>query len=164
MLVVSNTSPLTNLAAIDQFGLLRDLFGEIHLARGVWRELNAGGIAHPGSPEVANASWVQRHDVPDSPLVRTLHRDLDPGESETLALAVQLKASLVLLDEREARHSAERLGLRPFGVVGILLRAKQLGMLDAVRPQLTALRERAGFYLSNRLVNEALRAAGEARP
>jgi len=53
MIVVTDTSPLTNLAAIGQFGLLEALFGEIHLAEGVWDELGQGGRAWPGRQEVA---------------------------------------------------------------------------------------------------------------
>jgi len=68
-------------------GLL-DLFGDIHIAEGVWNELNADGEPHPGSREVNSAAWVYRHAVKDQPLIRTLRRHLDSGEAETLALAI----------------------------------------------------------------------------
>jgi uncharacterized protein len=123
MLVVSNTSPLTNLAAIDRFDLLQALFGEVHIAAGVWQELNAGNRPYPGAKEVEASRWVHRHAVRNRPLVETLRRDLDPGEAETLALALELKADLVLLDEREARRAAVRVGLKRLGVLGILLEA-----------------------------------------
>ena len=161
MLVVSNTSPLTNLAAIDRFGLLESLFGEVHIAEGVWRELNAGNRPHPGSKEVASSSWVHRHSVENRPLVATLRRDLDPGEAETLALALALNADLVLLDEKEARRAAVRVGLRRLGVLGILLEAKRRRLLDEVRPSLDALRQIAGFYVSDALYREVLKTAGE---
>ena len=61
IVVVSDTSPLTNLAAIGHFHLLRALFGEIHISQGVWEELNAGGRRHPGSREVESAPWIHRH-------------------------------------------------------------------------------------------------------
>jgi predicted nucleic acid-binding protein len=61
MIVVCNTSPLTNLAAIKQFELLSCLFREVHIANGVWDELNAEGIRWPGSDEVASAGWISRH-------------------------------------------------------------------------------------------------------
>jgi uncharacterized protein len=75
MIVVSNTSPLTNLAAIGRFELLRKLFGEIHIAHGVWEELNKGGRRHPGSREVENASWVHRREVSDQTVVAVLRRE-----------------------------------------------------------------------------------------
>jgi len=84
MIVVSNTSPLTNLAAIGHFELLRGLFGEIHIPHGVWEELNKGGRRHPGSQEVKTASWVHRHGVSSQAMTALLRRDLDLGEAETL--------------------------------------------------------------------------------
>ncbi len=60
MTVVSNTSPLTSLAAIGQFELLRRLYGEVHIADAVWDELNAGGRRWPGRDEVASAGWIHR--------------------------------------------------------------------------------------------------------
>jgi uncharacterized protein len=77
MIVVSNTSPLTNLAAIGQFDLLRRLFGEIEIPEGVWSELNANGKRWPGSLEVATATWIKRHMIKNQPLVTALRRDLD---------------------------------------------------------------------------------------
>jgi predicted nucleic acid-binding protein len=161
MIVVSDTSPLTSLATISHFDLLRELFGQIHIAQGVWAELNQGGLRHPGSREVENASWVTRHDVEDRTLVTILRRDLDRGEAETLALAIELKADLVLLDEQEGRHAASRLGLHPLGVLGILLQAKRLQKIEEIRSRLDALRRQAGFFLGDRLYREVLAQAGE---
>ncbi len=161
MIVVSNTSPLTNLAAIGRFELLRKLFGEIHIAHGVWEELNKGGRRHPGSREVENASWVHRRPVSDQTAVALLRRDLDLGESETLALALELRADLVLLDEQEGRHAAIRLGLRPLGALGILLKAKRQGEIEEIRSSLDSLRRQAGFFLGESLYRQILEEAGE---
>ncbi len=161
MIVVSNTSPFTNLAAIRQFDLLRSLFGEIHIADGVWHELNAGGQPHPGSVEVDAASWVRRHTVANQTLVAALRRDLDLGEAETLALAVELGAEIVLIDEREGRHVARRLELQPLGVLGVLLQAKRAGRCEKIRPLLEALRRQAGFYIAGDLYRYVLEQADE---
>ncbi len=161
MLIVSNTSPLTNLAAIGHFDLLQSLFSEVHIADGVWNELNAGGHPYPGSREVEAAAWILRQTVGDLPLVHALCRDLDRGEAETLALAVEFKADLVLLDEREGRRAAVRLGLRPLGVLGILLRGKETGRVKELRPLLDALRHEAGFFVSDQLYRRVLAEASE---
>ncbi len=161
MIVVSNTSPLTNLAAIGQFALLRELYNELHIADGVWDELNAGGKRWPGRDEVAAANWVQRHTVQNQALVIALRRDLDRGEAESIALALELSADLTILDEAEGRHAAQRLGLHITGTVGVLLEAKSKGAVRLVRPHLDALRQTAGFYLSDSLYQLALRLAGE---
>lgn len=161
MIVVCNTSPLTNLAAIGQFDLLRQLYVELRIARGVWEELNAGGKRWPGCDNVASADWIQQRAVKNQPLITVLQRDLDRGEAESIALALELGADLVLLDEREGRRAAKRLGLRVVGVVGILLEAKACGAVERVRPHLDALRQAAGFYLDESLYRSALALAGE---
>jgi len=161
MIVVSNTSPITSLAAIGQFELLQKLYGRIHIADAVWHELNHGGRRYPGSQEVEDASWVDRHAVKNQALVIVLRRDLDQGESETLALAIELEAGLVLLDEQEGRHAAVRSGLRPLGVLGILLQAKDLGAIEEIRPLLDVLREQAGFFIGKSLYRQVLEQAGE---
>jgi len=163
MIVVSNTSPLTNLAAIGQFDLLRKLYARLHIAQGVWDELNAKGLRWPGSESVAAADWVERHTVNNEPLVAALRRDLDRGEAESIALALELEAELVLMDEREGRHAAQRMGLHVVGVVGVLLEARARGAIGAVRPHLDGLRQKAGFYLSETVYRRALVLAGEAR-
>ena len=162
MIVVCNTSPLTNLAAIGQLDLLRLLYGRLHIAEGVWDELNAQGQRWPGRDEVAMADWIERHPVQNHTLVTALRRDLDRGEGETIALALELGADLILLDEREGRHAAQRLELRVTGVVGLLLEAKSRGTVAAVRPHLEALRHRAGFYQSEPVYQAVLSLAGES--
>jgi predicted nucleic acid-binding protein len=159
--VISNTSPLTNLAAIGEMGLLERLFGRLHIAEAVRLELEAGGPDWPGRAEVAAASWVACHNVRNRSLVLALSQDLDPGESETIALGLEIGASLILMDEREGRHRAQRMGLRTMGVVGVLLRAKELGFLTTVRPSLDARRSRAGFWLGEAVYQQALSAASE---
>ena len=162
MIVVRNTSPLTNLAATGQFSLVHQLYRRLHIAEGVWEELNATGRHWPGRDEIARADWIERHTVLNQALVTALRRDLDRGEAETIALALELNADLVLLDEREGRHAAQRLELRVTGVVGILLEAKSQGIIGAVLPHLDALRHKAGFYLSEPVYQAALAAAGES--
>lgn len=161
MIVVSNTSPLTNLAAIGQFDLLQQQYEKVHIADGVWMELNFGGRPWPGSEEVAQAGWIERHTVRNQELVTALRRDLDRGEAETIALALQLESDLVLIDEQQGRHTAARHGLRTLGVVGILLEAKAAGQIELIRPQLDSLRHQAGFFLSENFYQEALILAEE---
>ena len=161
MIVISNTSPLTNLAAIGQFSLLQSLFGQIEIPVAVSGELSAGGKNWPGAAEAAAANWVRIKTVNNPALVDALRLDLDFGESEAIALAIESRADLVLLDEQSARFAAQHFNLRVMGVVGILLRAKNMTLLNSVRPHLDALRQQAGFFLSEPLYQHALQLAGE---
>ena len=114
MIVVSNTSPLTSLAAIGQFDLLRKLYSEIHIAHGVSEELNAKGKSWPGSREVAESEWIHLHTVTNELWVRSLGKDLDRGESESIVLASEIGADMILLDEKEGRKAASTFDVQQF--------------------------------------------------
>lgn len=161
MIIVSNTSPLTNLAAIQQFELLQCLYQQIHIPQAVWNELNAQQRTWPGGREVANADWIHRHPVTNTQLVNALTRDLDLGEAESIGLALELKANIILLDETDGRRVAQRLGLKAVGVLGILTEAKTKKLIGEIRPLLQSLRYQIGFYLNPRLCQEVLQAVGE---
>ena len=90
-----------------------------------------------------------------------LTKDLDRGEAESIALALELNADLIILDEREGRHIARRLGLNVIGVLGVLLEAKHKNHIDKVQPQLDLLRQKAGFYLSDSVYTKLLTLANE---
>ncbi len=93
-------------------------------------------------------------------LVRALLRDLDRGESEALALAREVDACFVLVDERAARRLCLELGLIPVGTLGILLRAKEYDLIPSVRDRINKLLE-AGFYLSEGGKRDVLNLASE---
>lgn len=158
--VVSDSSPLVHLSRIGRLSLLRGLFGEILIPLAVYREVVVEGRGRPGSSEVEKASWINVMEVRDKQLKRILQPVLDEGEAEAIVLALETNANLVLLDDREARLQAKRLGLRVAGTIGILLRAKRLGLIESLKKELDKLKE-TGFRISKNLEEEVLRAAGE---
>lgn len=162
MNVVSDTSPIVNLAWIDRLELLRALYGRITLPAQVATELAAIGPL----PVVARGleeGWLVVHDVQNQPLVSSLQRDLDAGEAAAIACAVELEADLLLMDERLGRHAAQALALNVLGLLGVLLHAKRRGLLDTVKPILDDLVARAGFWVSRDLYAEVLAAANETQ-
>ena len=86
---------------------------------------------------------------------------LDEGESEAIALAMELRADLLLIDERKARLVARRFGSHHIGIVGMLIEAKQNGLIKAVKPFLDDLMIKAGFWISQKLYNRVLNETGE---
>ena len=88
-------------------------------------------------------------------MARLLATTLDPGEAEAIALALEMSADLILMDERDGRSAAERAGLPVTGVLGVLLRAKNEGQIQLIKPEVDALRTRARFFLSARLQEKA---------
>ncbi len=119
MIVVSNASPLVGLASIRQLDLLKQLYGKVHIPEAVWREVVINGAGQPGSTEVENAGWIKRHQVANTRLVQSLLQYLDEGESEAIALAVELRAELLIIDERLGRDTARHFGLNFTGLIGL---------------------------------------------
>lgn len=159
MIVVSDTSPITNLAAIGQLDLLRQLYQKVIIPEGVYHELTAIGGQHPGAI-VSSLDWVEIQSTSDQLLVTALRIELDDGEAEAIALAQQISADLLLIDERRGRIVAERFGLRVVGLIGILVQAKRQGLIQQLKPHLDLL-IRSGFWISQELYNRVLQAAGE---
>lgn len=154
MPVISNTSPILNLAIIDKLFLLRKQFGEIVIPPGVFEELRTDEEL-PGSHIIREAirhGWIKVRKVNDFPLIKVLQRELDKGESEAIALALQTQAEIILLDEREARRIAKLLGLKVTGLLGIILHARQDGDLLSVSETVKELCEKAGFRIAPKLL------------
>lgn len=161
MIVVSDTSPIINLAAIGQLELLRHLYGTITIPQAVYHEIAVRGSQQAGAIEIQTYPWFERRQVRDVALVKYFEQYLDAGEAETIALAIELQASLLLLDERRGRMIARQHGLVLTGLLGVLLVAKQRGYLVAIRPVLNDLRSVAGFWIDQELFTQVLETAGE---
>ena len=164
MLVVSDTSPLLNLAKVDRLDLVRQQLNVVLIPPAVHAELRVDADL-PGSATIRSAmaaGWLRVEEVLESDLSRVLRRELDRGEAEAIVLAAQRRADLLLVDEREARRVARALGMKVTGAVGILLRARLEGSLSSLSEALADLHERAGFRLDSELVSEVLRLAGES--
>lgn len=163
MLVVSNTSPIANLAFINRLDLLRDQFEQLWIPEVVRAELDPiPDLAAKAVIELANQTgWLKSRPIENLQLATILGKELDRGEAEAIALSLEMKADLLLIDEREGRIVARRAGLRVRGVLGILLRAKATGKIPSMKAAIEALRNRAGFFVAPRLEAEILRSAGE---
>lgn len=161
MAAVSNSSPLILLAYIDRFDLLRLLFDEIYIPPAVWQEVVVDGADRPGSREVVDAPWIHLRPAPAVAVPAWL-LGLDAGETEAIMLAAALDPRIaVLLDDQEARRTAHAVGMTVIRSAGILVRAKNRGIIRSIRPLLGELRS-AGLYLSNAAVHELLDFAGES--
>ncbi len=161
MIVVSNTSPITNLALIDRLDLLPQLYETLTIPDAVWHELVVKGAHLPSAQQIASASWLSVRPVTNQALVLSLRQDLDAGEAEAIALAMEMDADLLLIDERIGRESAQHLGVTYMGLIGILIQARQRGLLSHLRPVIDALRVQAGFWISDALVHRVLSDMGE---
>lgn len=163
MLAVSNTSPISNLAFIGHLDLLKLQFGTLWIPDAVAAEL----AVHPDPVALASIQkairdqWIKTAALQTSTLLSLLLSSLHRGEAEAIALASDLKADIVLIDEREGRQFATQAGLCVTGVLGILLRAKMAGHIPAVKAEIQALRQKARFFIAPSLEAAVLSSAGE---
>lgn len=157
MIVVSNTSPLINLARISRLDLLHQLYNKILIPQAVWQETVEDGVGQAGASEIGTAEWVTTRAVSNTLMVQALRQELDAGEAEAIVLALESKADLLLMDERLGRETAQHLGVRVIGLIGVLISSKSQGLIEKVRPELDALRQVAGFYLDDNLYQRVLK-------
>ena len=158
-IVVSDTSPIRALYHLGQLSLLETLFGEMIVPPAVAAELAAPRRAFP--PIYATTIGYLRVRAPlDLARVTSLQQKLDPGESEAIALPLELGADL-LIDESTGRSEARRLGLQPVGVLAVLVRGKQAGAVPAVMPLVERLQVDFGFFISAELAQVIRERSGE---
>lgn len=165
MIVISDTSATTNLAAIQHLHLLSQLYKQVIIPQAVYRELADIDPPVPGTLEIQAACWVEVKQITNRSVVERLKEQvsLEPGESEAIALALELNADLLLIDERRGRAEANRLGLRITGLLGILVEAKRQNLVAAVKPLMDALIATSEFRVSSALYQQILEMVNEAR-
>jgi hypothetical protein len=130
--VILNNTPLVALWSIDQLDLLNALFGTVWMPTAVAMEFLATETA-VRRQALAQATWLQIVAL-TNPRHALTYSSLDRGEAEVLALAVEHEARLVIIDERKGRQYARRLGLPLTGTLGVLLLAKEKGLITTVAP------------------------------
>lgn len=156
--VISNNTPLVALWVLNRLDLLRDLFGEVLIPQAVHAEFVAVERMLRQNA-LGEAPWIQTTAVVNQQLIQAFS-GLGPGEAEVLALAQERGAGLVIIDEARGRRHAQRLGLPLTGTLGVLMLAKEQGLVAALRPLLNALQE-AGLRLHPRLIDQVLQMTGE---
>lgn len=151
MATVSDSSPLIALEQIGHLELLRDLFQEVLVPDEVVRETTAA---------VGLRRWLRRQPLQGPLLSQVLRPTLGQGEREAISMAVELRAHVILLDDEAARNVAIRLGLPVMGTAGVLLIAKERGLIAQVKPHLDALLANR-FFLGAQVYELVLSKAGE---
>jgi len=163
MRVCSNTSPLSNLAIIGRLELLWHYYDHVYIPTAVWEELEGlkGREAFGRLQDDLAKGRIKRHSISIRPLATALQNTLDRGESEAIALATELQADLLLMDEHDGRATAERLGIPITGILGVLRKAKLEGLIPSMRAEISSLRAEARFFISGELEQAILKSVGE---
>jgi uncharacterized protein len=153
MIVVSDTSPITALLAAKEADLLKKLFGEVVIPKAVEAELLR---THPELPP-----WLRVQAVIDLSKASFYATSVDRGEAEAIALAEELRADHLLIDERKGRRLAQQRGVPVIGLLGVVLLAKHAKLISSAGRLLEKLDREAGIYLSDELKKAALKTVGE---
>ncbi len=156
---VVNASPLILLGKTDQIGLLGALIDQIAIPKAVVEEIGAkpDGSVTIEAISVAPAFVMVENEVAT---LGILSWDLGAGETQVIAHALAHNAERVVIDDLEARRCAKAMGLEIIGTLGIVGRAKVMGLIDLAEPVVRRLRE-TGLYVSDELVQRLLREVGE---
>jgi hypothetical protein len=158
MIVVSDTSPISALFLVEQLDLLPALFKKVVVPQKVMEELRLLEVDFGHNLSVLkNASWLEVVTVQNTVHVNLLRTFLGEGESEAIALVKEINADYLLIDEMEGREAALAEGIQVIGLLGVLIKAKNAGLITFLRPIMEDLRVKANFYIHESLYHQVLR-------
>lgn len=157
--IICDTSPIQYLHQIGRLSLLSALAGNVIVPPHVVRELEAGRDLGINLPDIRALNWITVRS-PLSMVALPLVKDLGPGETQVLALALELSNAVVILDDNLARQVARSLDIPVMGTLGVLLDAKRAGMVPAISPILDQL-QALSFRLDPNTRHLVLKMAGE---
>jgi len=164
VIIVSDTSPITNLAAIGQLDLLRQLYSRVIIPEAVYNEMVDINKIVPGAVKVKTLSWIQTQTVINSLQVTEIqenNQSIHLGEAEAIILSLEMKADLLLMDERRGRIVATNYGINITGLLGVLIQAKKQGLIPAIKPLIDQLITQANFRVNPQLYTVVLQASNE---
>jgi predicted nucleic acid-binding protein len=156
-MIIANATPLIYLHRIGKVELLHELFDQVSIPEEVARELRMG---HRGEPTIPELAWIDVTPVQNQSTVDVLTQDLDRGEVEVLALALERAAAQVIIDDALARTTAALLHIPCIGTLGVLITSKTRRLIPTVKEPLDAMIT-AGLWIAPDLYDEVLRKIGE---
>lgn len=157
MIVISDTSSVSNLIQIGIVDILEKIYKKIIITPGVYAEISRLTVQ---KKIIDQADWIEIIEPKDKGFVKELMLDLDLGESESIALAKELNADYLIIDEFLGRQKAEKFDIKITGLLGILILAKKSKIIKKVKPYIDEL-VLNGFRLNKTLIEKVLRGVGE---
>ena len=158
MIIISDTSAISNLFAIGRIELLQALFQEVFIPDAVFEELQ---VLKDQSAFLNQTPWIKVRTPQNAAMVADLMVNLDRGEAEAIALAIELRADMLIIDEKRGREKARTFGIPVIGLLGVLLKAKVNGVLPLLKPVMEELIQKTNFFMSQELISEVMKQAGE---
>jgi len=156
-IVISNATPIISLCSVHHEHILKELFNHIVIPEAVEDELRV--LERPGS-DFSDNSWVEVEAVKNEDLIHLLMKDLDRGESETIALAKQRKADIVIIDEIAGYQIAKHFELPVVRTLSVMKTAKERGIIKKIAPLLSEMVQKGRWY-STDVIEKFLKIVGE---
>ena len=147
--VIIDTSSLILFQKIEELDILKKIYNELITTKEIEDEFNA-----------SLPDWIEVLEVNDKKYQEVLETQLDKGEASAIALAKEYEKPLLILDDRKARKIAQKLNLKITGTLGVFNKAKQIGVIDRVKPIIDKLLQ-TDFRISDSVIQEMLKVNNE---
>jgi len=153
VVVISDSSPLISLLSVEKLDILGKLFETVMIPEVVYNEVFNKKVSNL---DLKKTKFLQIEKVTDRKMVKLLKMQLGYGESEVIALALEKGIDRVIIDDKQARKVADKLGLKVIGTLGILILAKEKQVIKEVRPLVLSMMEKINFRIDRALLNKIL--------
>jgi len=153
VIVISNSSALISLLGVEKLDILGKLFETVMIPEAVYNEVFNKKVSNL---DLKKTKFLQIEKVTDRKMVKLLKMQLGYGESEVIALALEKGIDRVIIDDKQARKVADKLGLKVIGTLGILILAKEKQVIKEVRPLVLSMMEKINFRIDRALLNKIL--------
>ena len=153
MIILSDSGPLIALSKINYLHILNEFFNEIIIPQAVWMEVVEKGNGRPGSKDVQDAYWILVNEAKDILGIEALKHEIGVGESETIILAKELKADIVLIDDRIAREIAISMGLNVTGTLAIIYEAINRNIINEDFREIIKVLKKNNVWISDELLD-----------
>lgn len=159
-IVIVNSTPIIALSSIHKLDLLRELYGEVIIPKAVHDEVMVKKDFETQVSLARAKDWVLIKNISNSETKKFFKVQLHDGEVEVMLLGKELEADLLVIDDYIAREYAKYLEFKVTGTLGIILKAKENGILKEVKPLVLDLLDN-GIYIGDKLIASILMMAGE---
>ena len=157
MIIVSDTSSISNLLQIGIIDILHLLYGEITITPAVRRELYH---LPEQEKQIEQIDWIKVKAPQNQGMIVQLLEEIDLGEAESITLAIEEQAKYLIIDEYKGRSIADSYGIKIVGILGVLIQAKKKKIIPTIKPHIDQLVE-IGFRLDKKLIEKVLKGLGE---
>jgi len=160
-MIVSNTTPISNFLHLGQMEILKTIFKELHVPMAVHSEIEAYFSGDDQWQKCLDEGFIIRTEIQTSPKIKELMIHLHMGEAEALCLCIENNAKLCLLDDKDARIIARLNNIPISGTLGVLMKAKKMGIIESVKDLMDRLRTDHHYWINDAMYNKVLSLSNE---